>query len=134
MVGQERAGETTGTAGEAYSETLVDDVRLRDARSAWRRRVHSLLAAYKGRTGIAARIASPDDGTITGASGNVILSPDGGSVAYIATVGGKSTLWVRRLEGRFALSLASTEGAVFPSGSPDSRSLGFFAAWKVDAN
>ena len=76
-------------------------------------------------------LPSPDDGTITGASGNVILSPEAVQWPTLRPLVGKSTLWVRRLEGRFALSLVNTEGAVFPFWSPDSRSLGFFANGKL---
>jgi hypothetical protein len=51
-----------------------------------------------------------------------VLSPDGASVAFVATGSdGKSMIWVRPLNAAEAHMLAGTEGATFPFWSPDSH-------------
>jgi hypothetical protein len=61
-----------------------------------------------------------------------VLSPDGGSIAFIATGSdGKNMIWVRPLNAPEAHMLAGTDGATFPFWSPDSRSVGFFAGAKL---
>jgi eukaryotic-like serine/threonine-protein kinase len=64
-------------------------------------------------------------------SGGVALSPDGRTAAYVAAASGKTALWVRPLDAPSGHPLAGTEGAYFPFWSPDSKSIGFFAAGKV---
>jgi eukaryotic-like serine/threonine-protein kinase len=59
--------------------------------------------------------------------GGIALSPDGRNVAFVATVDGKTTLWVQPLDGLAARPLPGTEGAVSPFWSPDGKSIGFFA-------
>ena len=56
----------------------------------------------------------------------VALSPDGGSVAYVAVRDGAQQLYVRTLDSREARPLPGTEGAEGPFFSPDGLSLGFF--------
>ena len=56
------------------------------------------------------------------------LSPDGRSLVFVATGDGPSRLWLRPLDQAEARPLAGTEGATYPFWSPDSRSVGFFAA------
>jgi len=64
--------------------------------------------------------------------GPPVLSPDGTSVAFVATgADGKSTLWVRPTNVLEAHPVLGTDGAIFPFWSPDSRSLGFFADGKL---
>jgi len=61
-----------------------------------------------------------------------VLSPDGRQIVFVARGDdGKDLLWVRRLDGLEARALAGTDGAIYPFWSPDSRSLGFFAASKL---
>ena len=55
------------------------------------------------------------------------ISPDGQMLAFVAVSGGKSSLWVRRLDSVAVRQLPGTEGASAPFWSPDARSLAFFA-------
>ena len=65
----------------------------------------------------------------------VAISPDGRAVAFVAAdASGASTLWVRALDSLAARSLPGTDNARYPFWSPDYRSLGFFAAGKMEAN
>ena len=56
------------------------------------------------------------------------LSPDGRQIVFVASGDGASRLWLRSLATTTAQPLAGTEGARLPFWSPDSRSIGFFAA------
>ena len=61
-------------------------------------------------------------------AGPPVLSPDGASVAFVATgADGKAAIWVRPMNVVEAHPLHGTEGAIFPFWSPDGHSLGFFA-------
>jgi len=62
---------------------------------------------------------------------NLAVSPDGSQIAFVATDGGRSRLWVRALSALTASSLPGTEDARMPFWSPDSQTLGFFAAGKL---
>src|ERR1051326_8441526 len=54
------------------------------------------------------------------------LSPDGRTLAFTARdSGGKSSLWIRRLDSLAAQHVAGTEDADSPFWSPDSRRIGF---------
>jgi serine/threonine protein kinase len=59
--------------------------------------------------------------------GGFALSPDGRTLAFVATQEGKTLLWVQRLDSSSARPLPKTDDAHFPFWSPDSRFLGFFA-------
>ena len=59
------------------------------------------------------------------------ISPDGRRLAFVATVAGKTLLWVRPLDSLAAQSLVGTEGAAVPFWSPDSRFLAFFSSGKL---
>jgi Tol biopolymer transport system component len=60
------------------------------------------------------------------------VSPDGHRIAFVAhPADGPGLLWVRSFDGASATPLPGTEGARAPFWSPDSRSLGFFAAGKL---
>ena len=59
------------------------------------------------------------------------LSPDGRSFVFAASGDGPPRLWLRPLDETEARPLAGTEGAAAPFWSPDSRSIGFFAANKL---
>jgi eukaryotic-like serine/threonine-protein kinase len=59
------------------------------------------------------------------------LSPDGRSVAFIASTEGPSRLWVRSLDSTTVRPLPDTEGARNPFWSPNGRSVGFYASNKL---
>jgi Tol biopolymer transport system component len=61
-------------------------------------------------------------------SASFALSPDGRHIVFVAAGDGGSRLWLRSLATTMPQPLAGTEGASFPFWSPDSRSVGFFAA------
>jgi serine/threonine protein kinase len=55
------------------------------------------------------------------------ISPDGKSIAFVGTVGGRNQIWIREGDSVSARLLAGTENAYSPFWSPDSRSIAFFA-------
>lgn len=59
------------------------------------------------------------------------ISPDGETLAFVATDGGQPKLWVRPLGTDRARVLAGTDGASYPFWSPDSRSIAFFSDGRV---
>ena len=59
------------------------------------------------------------------------LSPDGTSIAFVASGDGPQRLWVRTFDRTDARTLAATEGASLPFWSPDNLSIGFFARGKL---
>jgi Tol biopolymer transport system component len=59
------------------------------------------------------------------------ISPDGRLIVYVAHTGDADRLWLRALDSLSARELPGTEGATYPFWSPDSRSIGFFAAGKL---
>ena len=60
-------------------------------------------------------------------NGGMAISPDGRTLAFVATQEGRTLLWVRKLDSLIARPLAGTEHAYQPFWSPDNRFLGFFA-------
>src|SRR4030095_11060625 len=65
-------------------------------------------------------------------AGSLALSPDGRQLAFCsAGEEGTSSLWIRALDSVAPRPLPGTEGATLPFWSPDSRSVGFFAAGKL---
>lgn len=59
------------------------------------------------------------------------VSPDGRSLAFVASLDGKDQLWLRDLDGLPARVMHGTEGAREPFWSPDGRYLAFFAGGKL---
>jgi Tol biopolymer transport system component len=72
-------------------------------------------------------IAPPDNSTV----GSFAISPDGKLLAIAAAVNGKQQLWLRPLDALQAQPMPTTEDALFPFWSPDSRYIGFFAQGKL---
>ncbi|MFN0104783.1 MAG: protein kinase domain-containing protein [Bryobacteraceae bacterium] len=73
----------------------------------------------------------PPEGGQMDPSRGVAVSPNGRMLAYIASVQGKSGLWVRPLDGTVARRLPGTEDARRPFWSPDSRSIAFSSIVKL---
>ena len=59
------------------------------------------------------------------------ISPDGLTIAFVATSDGRSRLWLRSLESGSTRFLTGTDSAESPFWSPDSRSIAFFAETKI---
>ena len=75
---------------------------------------------------------SPEKTAFSNFGGQVVVSPDGRKLAFVArSAEGMELLWVRPLDGPSAHFIAGTEGAFYPFWSPDSQSLGFFAGGKL---
>lgn len=67
-----------------------------------------------------------------GGAGRFAISPDGRQLAFVATdPRGNQMLWLRPLDALAARLLPGTDGAASPFWSPDSRSVGFFAAGQL---
>jgi Tol biopolymer transport system component len=62
---------------------------------------------------------------------SLAISPDGQTLAFIASGGEVQRLWVRGLGNTDARPLTGTEYASFPFWSPDGRAIGFFADGRV---
>jgi dipeptidyl aminopeptidase/acylaminoacyl peptidase len=62
---------------------------------------------------------------------SLALSPDGRTVAFVASAGGPARLWLRPTSASRAHALAGTDHAAFPFWSPDGRGLGFFAEGRL---
>lgn len=60
-----------------------------------------------------------------------VISPDGRSLAFVATFDGKRFLHIRALDSVATNRLIGTDGAYSPFWSPDSRYLGFFSDNKL---
>jgi eukaryotic-like serine/threonine-protein kinase len=61
-------------------------------------------------------VPPPGAELLIGPGGGSTISPDGRTVAFLATSGGSPKLWLRPLDSLEARELAGTEGAQFPFG------------------
>ncbi|MGH9253275.1 MAG: hypothetical protein ACRD3C_01760 [Vicinamibacterales bacterium] len=59
------------------------------------------------------------------------ISPDGRRLAFVASLEGRTQLWIRPVDSTVAQPLAGTDGADYPFWSPDSRSVAFFAGGRL---
>ena len=81
---------------------------------------------------ILSSIDVPEKTNIAFDSGAPLISPDGSKLALVlSTGGGRTSLWLRSLDGSVVRPVAGTEGAVYPFWSPDSRHLAFFSDGKL---
>jgi serine/threonine protein kinase len=78
-------------------------------------------------------ISPPDNANFLALSnyGGPRISPDGRNLAFLATSGGVTQLWVRPLDSLKPHVLSGTEGAYSAFWSPDGRNLGFFVPGKL---
>jgi Tol biopolymer transport system component/predicted Ser/Thr protein kinase len=75
---------------------------------------------------------APADSTFNLQYGGFAASPDGRYIVLAArSKKGTASLWVRALDSLAARQLPGTEGANFPTWSPDSRSIAFFEQGKL---
>ncbi len=131
----------------ALEERFAETEASREAPSRWRKWERLAWAAglllalallfwhYSRNTGEAPRMVRSSILPPPGSSYellNFAVSPDGARLAFVALGReGQSTLWVRSLSVASAQEFSSTEGAMFPFWSPDSRQVGFFADGKL---
>ena len=82
---------------------------------------------------VRAIIPAPDNASFAVLStyGAPMLSPDGRNIAFLASSGGVTQLWVRALASFKPNALPGTEGAHGAFWSPDGHNLGFFAQGKL---
>jgi Tol biopolymer transport system component len=72
------------------------------------------------------------DGSLTTGFGpSAILSPDAGTLVFVATQEGAARLFIRKLDQLQAAPLPGTEGAASPFFSPDGQWIAFFASGKL---
>ena len=77
-------------------------------------------------------VPAPADTTFSRGTAQMSVSPDGSMLAFVAlTNDGTRRLWIRRFSALEPWVLDDTVNAQFPFWSPDSRSVGFFAADKL---
>jgi serine/threonine protein kinase len=132
------AGDIRLEIDDALAAPLVRPARV-DSMSRWRERaawavgsmallaVVAILALRSSPVSSSpeVRLQIPTPGTADPVS--FALSPDGRWLAFVASDGGTSRLWIRPLNATTAQPIAGTDGAAFPFWSPDSNSIGFFA-------
>lgn len=84
-------------------------------------------------TGEVVRFAIPDTDRVfvSAQDGDMALSPDGRSLAFVGYGEGAPRIWVRQLDAIEPRPLAGTEDAAFLAWSPDSRSLAFRAGGRI---
>jgi Tol biopolymer transport system component len=93
--------------------------------------IRSALAPAPEAHAVRFDVFPPEGATLLVGAQYSLLSPDGRMVAFVATSGGKSLIWVRLLDSPAAQPLAGTDGAHAIFWSGDSRDIGFFAQGKV---
>ncbi|MGE5835263.1 MAG: protein kinase domain-containing protein [Acidobacteriota bacterium] len=83
--------------------------------------------------GLELAISAPPDAEfqIGSNSGNVVLSPDGSQIAFVAATQKATTIWLRSLATDDARPLSGTDGASNLFWSPDGKRIGFFAAGRL---
>jgi Tol biopolymer transport system component len=76
-------------------------------------------------------MTAPRVGRANAADSAIAISRDGRQLAFVATKDGRSSLWVRALDGVAPRNIEGTEGASNPFWSPDGSAIAYFAAGKL---
>jgi Tol biopolymer transport system component len=77
-------------------------------------------------------VQAPDKQKLSNQTPDIVMSPDGSTIAFIASdQSGATHIWLRSLGSEQTRIVAGTEGASFPFWSPDGRRLGFCADRKI---
>ncbi|HXV74224.1 MAG TPA: hypothetical protein VD713_05785, partial [Sphingomonadales bacterium] len=121
------------------------DASALSKRSGWRERIWIIAASVMTLVALALGVAhfrrpaleaepmrlfvTPPEGATS--FDNPAISPDGRTLAFIATVAGKTQLWVRPLNSTTAKPLAMIGPTGPPFWSPDSRFIGFIEGGKL---
>jgi serine/threonine protein kinase/Tol biopolymer transport system component len=71
-------------------------------------------------------IHAPDGTRFDAGYGSLAVSPDGLKIAFVASVAGTRSIWVRHLNAAIPRRLLGTETGTTPFWSPDSRFVGFY--------
>jgi eukaryotic-like serine/threonine-protein kinase len=74
---------------------------------------------------LGAELGSGDDGL------DAAISPDGDEVVFVATSGGRTQLWRRRVNAEQAEPIPETDGARTPTWSADGRTIAFLVAGRL---
>ena len=74
---------------------------------------------------------APPESFFNNQYGGFAPSPDGRYIAFTARTKGPTQLWIRSLDSVTARELPGTDGANFPTWSPDSKSIAFLASGKL---
>ena len=80
---------------------------------------------------VALTIVPPSGATFGNRLVRFAVSPDGRQIVFSASVGTRSSLWVRPIAAEEYKEIAGTDGAIFPFWKPDSKEIGFFAGGKL---
>ena len=80
---------------------------------------------------VALTIVPPSGATFGNRFVRFAVSPDGRQIVFSASVGTRSSLWVRPIAAEEYKEIAGTDGAIFPFWKPDSKEIGFFAGGKL---
>ncbi len=84
--------------------------------------------------GLKLAMLTPEKVGLPGSVTALAVAPDGRRLVFVGTSEGQTSLWVRSLDSFSAQALPGTEGVLQASSlfwSPDSRTIGFFTAGKL---